>query len=289
VTKIKKTILVTGENGFLGSNLIAHLKIMGYEVFGLGCDIKLFDDVLAKMKIVKPSVVFHFAGISQTTVQDEDAVNLVNVEGTRNICRALVRVTEKPQLFLASSCAVYAPYVKENLAESSPIGPSSPYGQSKLRAEQMIIRDFPDVACTSLRLFNVTGRGQSTAFIVPKIIDAFSRKLETISLGNTSAVREFNDVRDFVCICEALLWVESLPVVLNLGSSIGHSIDTIISKLMHLTGHNISVLSDSSLYRDAEKNRVVSDCTKIDAINPGIARRSLENTLLWMLEERVEN
>lgn len=288
MSNIKKTILVTGENGFLGSHLISHLKDMGYEVDGLGCDITFFDDVLAKIKIVKPSVVFHFAAISQTTIQDEDAVNLVNEEGTRNICRALVSVIDKPKLFFASSCAVYAPSVKENLAESSPLGPSSPYGRSKLRAEQMIIRDFPDVACTSLRLFNVTGRGQSTAFIVPKIIDAFSRKLETINLGNTSAVREFNDVRDFVCICEAVLWVESLPVVLNIGSSIGHSIDTVISTLMHLTGHNISILSDSLLYRDAGTNRVVSDSRKMDALIPGITRRSLENTLLWMLKEHVD-
>jgi nucleoside-diphosphate-sugar epimerase len=86
--------------------------------------------------------VYHLAAASllgPRTAMDEDRLARVNVEGTRNLLRALERTGYLPErLVFASSVAVYGARSGELLAENTPRLAADPYGASKRAAEDFV-------------------------------------------------------------------------------------------------------------------------------------------------------
>ena len=112
-------ILITGSNGFLGKSLIKYLKKNTIHIIHeFSKDDKLSD--LEKL-ISKIDIVFHFAGVNQTS----DKINFekINVGLTKKICK-IIRKNPNTKLFYASS--IQANYDND-------------YGISKKRAEKICL------------------------------------------------------------------------------------------------------------------------------------------------------
>ncbi|RZD43643.1 MAG: NAD-dependent dehydratase, partial [Thaumarchaeota archaeon] len=126
----------------------------------------------------------------------------VNVNGTRNVLAACERNNIK-KIIAASSAAVYgegSPDVK--LTEKSETNPISPYGESKLKMEQEIIKFALkyNINYVILRFFNIYGAGQSKEYagVISKFIERVRQDKPLEIFGNGLQTRDFVAIKDVI-------------------------------------------------------------------------------------------
>ena len=175
-----KEVLITGANGFLGTNLAELLIARGYSVSGLVREqsslgrldpqrIKIyrfngFDDARAIRRAVSgKSFVFNLAGA--TRALDAKTFFRVNRDGTRRLFEACADMDSPPVVVHVSSLAAAGPSdgIRPRI-ESDPSAPVSDYGKSK-RAGEWVVREFADrVPATIVRPSIVIGPGSVESF-----------------------------------------------------------------------------------------------------------------------------
>ncbi|MGH7744245.1 MAG: dTDP-glucose 4,6-dehydratase [Candidatus Dormibacteria bacterium] len=164
-------VMVTGGNGFIGSNFIHHMvkkypsiKILNIDCLTYAACPKALDDVHQVETIqydiastsgnlerlvdqFEPEWVVHFAAESHVdnSIKNPNAFFRTNVEGTLNLLNVLVGARHKPWLLHISTDEVYGslalgddPDNKDSFAEHDPIEPNSPYAASKAAAEAFV-------------------------------------------------------------------------------------------------------------------------------------------------------
>ena len=96
------------------------------------------------------------------------------------------------------------------------------------------------------RPFNYTGVGQADHFLIPKIVNHYKNKKNSIELGNLDVKREFNDIR-FVCEAyKKLLESEARSEVVNIASENPIALMDIIDIMNKISGYKIEVKVNSS-------------------------------------------
>lgn len=134
-------VLITGANGFVGQNLIAHL--------GERADIDVVrftrDDVLSSLPglVAQVDFVFHLAGVNRPV--DPQEFNTGNTDLTGALCNAVISSGRRvPVLYTSSSQAEL----------------DNPYGSSKRGAEELLLnlQASADVPVYLFRLPNVFGK-----------------------------------------------------------------------------------------------------------------------------------
>jgi len=139
-----KKLLFTGASGFLGYNIRPILE-KSYDVHTIG----LTDDDDIKFNIAKDvppinthyDVVLHAAGKAHTVPQTEAEKQVfydVNYQGTVNLCKALENAGIPKALIFISTVAVYGCEFGELIDEYHPLNGTSPYADSKIKAEQYL-------------------------------------------------------------------------------------------------------------------------------------------------------
>ena len=143
--KYNQTILFSGASGFLGNNILTQLELEYDKVTTIGRNKNnnIVVDLTTSIPDLKEryDIVLHAAGkahIVPKTAEEEKAFYDVNVEGTKNLCRAL-EISGLPKSFIfISSVAVYGCESGELIDESHPLNGSSPYALSKIEAERFL-------------------------------------------------------------------------------------------------------------------------------------------------------
>jgi UDP-glucose 4-epimerase len=150
IKKIKnKTAVVTGAGGFLGRRVVARLKVLGWtvieafngkmEVDGVthGFDLNKPQTMKSIRSIVAMDALIHLGakvGWNGETIQD---LATPNIESTSEL--AIIANEKDAKIIFASAAVVYGS--KTTLISSdSPLNPDTPYAESKLEAERMIIK-----------------------------------------------------------------------------------------------------------------------------------------------------
>lgn len=198
-------VFVTGSSGFIGRHLCKHLTNHGFEVMEFdkkeGKDILKPEPMWEALKHCKPSAVVHLAGNASVGWSKRNVGEdlLLNVLGTINMLKASMQCEVKRFVF-ASSAQVYGRNCVLPVSESSLGNPETPYGISKLTAEQYckwFSKQF-GLKVTVLRLFNVYGSGQRLGFVIPDFIAMAKQKRLIEIKGNCEDVRDFVHVSDVV-------------------------------------------------------------------------------------------
>lgn len=292
----KETVLVTGINGFTGAYVKNQLTERGFKTYGLVIDnpnsiqdhtASLLDKqgIVKVLDQVQPSSVIHLAAISSVTHSDVDEIYNSNILGTRNLLEALATTGfGQKSVILASSANVYGNASEGLINEDQTPSPENDYAVSKLAMENMANLWRHKLPITITRPFNYTGVGQSNKFLIPKIVEHYKRRADTIELGNIDVYRDFSDVRAVAWAYAGLCANPAPGETFNISSGAGTSITQVISTLQELTGHTIKVQVNPSFVRQHEVRTLTGDSTKLWkhlGMPKGI---SLKETLQWMLQ-----
>lgn len=154
----KRKLLLTGASGFVGRNVRPLLEEY-FSIVSLGRTSG--NDVVADLSVEAPAlkgscdVVFHAAGLAHISPDEvgEKAFFKVNVDGTRNLCKALEATGIPSDFIYISSVAVYGADTGRGITEKHPLEGRTPYARSKIEAERFLAgwcRDY-GVTLTVLR------------------------------------------------------------------------------------------------------------------------------------------
>lgn len=293
-------ILITGGTGFTGRPLARRLRGDGHEVLALGYnpqelearrfDLCNFDSITRVLVEFKPDVIVHLAGMAATQHRALDQLYSANVVGTANLFAALLNSKIKPRLIiLASSAYVYAPIASNvPLSEDSPVKPSTHYSVSKHAAEEIAsiyALDFPILVC---RPFNYTGPGQTTEFLVPKIVQHYVERRGKIRLGNLDLYRDLSDVDRVVEAYARLVTSSPRFNVLNICSGRAVHLSDIISIMDNLAGYSITIVPAPELLRKDEPRTVIGSPLRLESLVGTLPNPELRETLARMYEQGCE-
>lgn len=184
------TVLVTGANGFIGSNLVAELTERDCEVLAavrpgrrLSAEMATrcheihyreleFDSSDALARGLKGiDTVIHAAG--QTAAHDYRGFLATNRTATYRLLQAAARQSIPPRVIMLSSVAAAGPRVcgAPRLCEDFP-EPVSQYGRSKLAGERVARRFAADLPITAIRPGIVFGPGDREVLRLIQLIAA---------------------------------------------------------------------------------------------------------------------
>jgi NAD dependent epimerase/dehydratase len=313
---VKKTVLVTGADGFIGSHLVEMLVKRGYKVKALSLynsfnywgwleDINCLNDIEVLNGDIRDShycrhitknvdIIFHLAAliaIPYSYVAPESYVS-TNITGTLNICQA-AKDNGVSRIIHTSTSEVYGTAQYVPIDEKHPLQAQSPYSASKIGADAMAMSYFNafDLPISIARPFNTYGPRQSARAIIPTIISQIANGEQQIKLGDLSPTRDFNYVSDtcngFISILES---DNTIGETLNIGSNFEISMaDTlgIIKELMH---SDVEFITESQRLRPekSEVFRLWCDNSKILNLTgfvPEIAiKEGLQKTIQWFTQ-----
>jgi len=275
------TVLVTGGAGFIGSHICEKLLREGYEVVCLDnfdpyyeprlkrnnvkplLDNKKFrlveGDILDQRlvrEIISQDVdyIFHYAAQAGVgaSVREPMRNHEINVTGTLNILYSCLNSRVK-KIINASSSSVYGKVEYLPLDENHPTTPLSPYGVSKLIAEQYcrVFSEVYGLQTVSLRLFTVYGPRVRPDMAIP-IFTQRAMANETIEIfGDGSKTRDFTYIDD-VTEANLLAMEKAGSGVYNIGSSSRISVGELAERIKGLIGVKSKVVHLNSLKGDAE-------------------------------------
>lgn len=167
-------VLVTGGAGYKGSALTAALLQAGHEVTIVDNFLYGYEAILPfvpndRLRVVKDDirnddrsylkdqdVVFHLAGMSgmPACAANPSSAESINVEATRGLCRAL---SKDQVLIYASTTSLYGASGSVS-TEETPVSPVSHYGQTKLRAEELVMERERSIALRWATIFGIGPR-----------------------------------------------------------------------------------------------------------------------------------
>ena len=267
-------IIITGAEGFVGQHVVTALK----HSFGTRAELVLtsltlksgstsaafvplditepaaVEGLIAK---VTPTHIVHLAGIAAPAdaARDPDTAWRVNLHGTLNIARALMKTAPQAGLVFAGSGLAYGLTSKCGAAldETALFAPADEYGATKAAAD-LALGAFAARGLKVLRFrpFNHTGPGQSESYVVPGFAMQIARieagqLAPVIRVGNLDAKRDFLDVRDVASAyargVDCIATMEP-GTILNLASGVPRRIGDILEVLLGLSQTRIAVEQD---------------------------------------------
>ncbi|HJV01504.1 MAG TPA: UDP-glucose 4-epimerase GalE [Burkholderiaceae bacterium] len=281
------TILVTGAAGYIGSHTCVELFAAGHDIVALDnlcnskhealrrvarisgreprfyqADIRDREALTRVFREHDIDAVIHFAALK--AVGESVAQPLTyyhnNVSGTLCLLDCM-RAAGVRRLVFSSSAAVYGNLPTAPIREDFPLGPSNPYGHSKLMMEQVL----RDVAAsesgwqvTLLRYFNPVGAHESGLIgedpnglpnnLMPYISQVAVGKLEALNIfGNDYPTPDGTGVRDYIHVVDlAVAHARALEtgldgvLTLNLGTGRGYSVLEMVAAFSRASGREIA-------------------------------------------------
>jgi len=305
--------LVTGVAGFIGSHLTEALLMRGAEVTGVDC----FTDYYARaikesnlevnagrpgFRFVETPVqqadlaalldgvthVFHLAaqaGVRKSWGRDFTTYTINNVDVSQRLLEACVgRPLER--VVYASSSSVYGDNASIPMREDALPQPVSPYGVTKLAAEQLGYLYWVNhrVPVTSMRYFTVYGPRQRPDMAFHRFIKAALDDRPITLYGDGEQTRDFTFVTDAVA---ATLSAGERGVpgrAYNIGGGSRVSVNHVLELIGTIAGKRLSVVREAQQKGDMRDTYADTTLAKADlAFAPRVTlKEGLEAEYRWL-------
>lgn len=314
--------IITGGAGYIGSHiadlLLAEKKsILIYDSFyrGLRSRIEFLEDKYScSIPVVKGDIrdfariesvlsdfkitgIIHTAAlksVSESFEKPNEYID-VNFHATSGILKIAKKLGIKNFIF-SSTAAVYGdPGTLIACQESDKPKPISPYGYSKLLAENCVtdfLSQSDNIGC-SLRFFNVIGTSHlmlldnSTDNLLPIVLKKLDEGKSPLIYGDDyptqdgTCVRDYVDVRDIARAHLAIIQSKvKVPPILNIGTGKETSVKDIINLMIRInTGNQVEIIKSSR--RAGDPAFLCADVSLVD--------NSLEFQAKYTLRESIES
>ncbi|MGA2575776.1 MAG: GDP-mannose 4,6-dehydratase [Bryobacteraceae bacterium] len=292
-----KRALITGITGQDGSYLAEFLLSKGYEVHGVVRRVALEDPEhrLLRLDAVRSQVVLHaaslesFASVYQVVAKvapeecyhlaaqsfvsysfdDEFSTLNTNINGTHFLLSAVRNLAPDCRFYFAGSSEMFGNAEELPQTEHTRFHPRSSYGISKVCGFELTrnYREAYNMHASSGILFNHESPRRGFEFVTRKITSGVARILagqsREVRLGNLEAKRDWGHAREYV---EAMWLMLQQPepddYVIATGET--HSVREFVELAFSHAGLDYKdyVTADPTLFRPAEVNLLLGDCTK---------------------------
>ena len=291
---LMKQIVITGHNGFLGSNLLSKLISEKYKITGISKTIKK-NNLIKQIKrnilnikdsdIAKNSCIIHLAAITNVAYCEKypEECYKVNVIATQKILE--IARKKNCSLIYPSTSHVYAIPHKLPIKETHPTNATSVYSESKISGEKLCetYSKSYGLNISILRLFSTYGPKNSEYKVESRIITQLLSS-RSIKIGNLSPKRDFVYIDDVIRAFQIVMKNLKSFNTYNVGSERSYSIHEICNILKKLSGKKNPIIVDKTKLRKNDIKNVVSDCSKIKKLGwkPRVSiNKGLELTLNW--------
>lgn len=305
-------VLVTGADGFIGSNLTEMLIKEGYEVRAL-CQYNSFNNWGWLDGVEHPAleivcgdvrdssfcreiargcdVIYHLAAliaIPYSYIAPESYVD-TNVKGTLNICQA-ARAAGVKRLVITSTSEVYGTAIEVPISETHPKQPQSPYSATKIGADALALsfHNAFELPVVIARPFNTYGPRQSARAFIPTVISQIASGMTEIKCGDLRPTRDFNFVDD---TCRGFIALGTTPGIegleINIASGTEISMGDTLRLIAEIMDREVNFVTDPARLRpkDSEVMRLCGDnsvITSLTSWRPQVSlRQGLEKTIKW--------
>jgi UDP-glucose 4-epimerase len=272
--------LVTGAAGFIGSHLSEALIDAGYEVTGIDSftdyyDVRIKQNNLDQctrregFRFVAGSInevdldellggvdyVFHQAAQAGVRAswgkRFEDYIDC-NIRATQRLCEA-ARYKRLDKFVYASSSSVYGDTTELPMREDGPARPVSPYGVTKLDAENMCLlyRKNYGLPAVCLRYFTVYGPRQRPDMAFHRFLKGAMTGASIEVYGNGEQTRDFTFVADIVAANLQAMSYGGDETVFNVGGGSRVSVNRVLDVIGEYADGEFDVR-----YKDREKGDV---------------------------------
>ena len=259
-------ILVTGGAGFIGKYLVKFLlekenSVTIFDNFSNSSEKSI--NFLSEMgaKIVKGDItnikdlenvienhdtIIHLAAQISVldSIKNPDKTFQINVEGTNNVL-SMCKKNFVKKIIIASSAAVYGESSQDNqLKEESTMEPISPYGESKMKMEQNIIKftNNNKIDYVILRFFNIYGIGQSSEYagVITKFLKNIINEESLKIFGDGLQTRDFVAIHDVIqSMYNALIYNKN--GIFNIASGEKITIKELAKQMITLSRKNLEI------------------------------------------------
>ena len=317
-------IIITGGTGFIGKHLVNRLLSYGKYSIALvsntpnfdprqfsqtrfqekaplrfyTADIRNVDDLSKIFRDERADTCIHLAAkisVSDSIRNPDETLN-INAKGTENVLEACYK-SQVGNFVFTSSAAVYGDVKKLPISENQSLEPLSPYGISKILAEQHVssyIKLYKIKNAISFRIFNVYGQDQLGQLdVISRFAERLSKGLPPIIHGDGMQTRDFISVDDVVDgIILSIRTMEEaennkntipLPSVLNLGTGTPTSIKELAQKMIEIFGYDLQPIFEKEKEESGAIMHSYADMTKSKELLHFVARKDLEAGLTQMI------
>jgi GDPmannose 4,6-dehydratase len=279
-------ILVTGASGQIGSYLAELLLEAGHVVIALAHERALPGGVVpAKGALTAEGAetlvggngsldaIVHLAGQSSMTRSWEAPMETFEVNGRLGVALAFAAARTGVRFVHASSGELFGVAPAPVLDETTPIAPRSPYAVAKASAHMAVqfCRQAYDSPASNLIFFLAESPRRAPQFVVRKITTQVARivcgRADNLTLGNTSAVRDFTHARDFARAA-AMFALGAPPGDYVCGSGQPHTIHDVAVTACRIAGIDPErvLRTDPALFRPNDIPSLVANSARLRAL-----------------------
>lgn len=313
-----KTVIVSGGAGYIGSCTAHSLSEAGFNPIILDnfstsrrpkkpsfplfeIDLtNLHDLKQVMMKIARPHAIFHFAAkalVSESTHQPWSYFQN-NILATLNLAE-VATLFDVPYFIHSSTCAVYGTPQSLPMSETDALNPITPYGHSKLAAENILeqFSKWKNLRLLNLRYFNPAGAVPEVGLgevhdpethLIPNLVQSFINNQPFQLFGDDYPTKDGTCVRDLIHIRDltkahilGLQYLESHSNIkfetINIGSGQGISVKEAIDAAKKAL--NVKGQIELKPKRDGDPPELIADNSKMKRLLQWTPEFSLEDMI----------
>lgn len=283
----KRTALITGGSGYLGSHLAKSLKLSGWYVIVLDkkithnkyvdlfipgdvCDGNILNYIFSSADV---DVVFHLAGRIEVGLSSKESSNfwMNNVTGTINLIQYMELFNIK-NIVYSSSAAVYRPSIDKLTEQDEITLDNSVYGATKLVSENIIKNS--GINHIIFRYFNLAGADMQgemgedhdpETHLIPQILgnlNNFQIYGGNYKTEDGTCIRDYihvSDVSDAHVLAGNHLLENKPSNILNLGTGRGFSVLQVVRLVNDYLKKDVHFSIQPR--REGDPDRLVADAT----------------------------